>query len=84
MNNQSSAIEAHLQASRELIAHAVVALREADPEAYQAVSRSALAGGSFRVTTGLSPAGLCEVHVDLVTASGEVVNVGRAEFQAVH
>lgn len=75
-----NAIEQHLTATRALIRMACEQMKAEDPEAYQGIAVASQRGASFRVTTSLSAAGLCEASVDLVAPDGQAANIGRVAF----
>jgi hypothetical protein len=55
-------------------------LKVADPQGYADVARAAGAGAFFDVGCALSPAGLMESRVELVTPS-ERINLARVEYE---
>ena len=75
-------INAFTTASLDLLRCALAELKSVDAAAYQGISRAAASGSFFEVTCALSPTGLLEQRVMLVTPSGESINLARAEWES--
>ena len=76
-NNQ--VIQNFTLAARCMVKAALDELKATDPQAYDGIAAAAGAGAFFDVGCALSPAGLLESRVELVTPS-ERINLARVEY----
>ncbi|CAM2158394.1 conserved hypothetical protein [Paraburkholderia tropica] len=77
-------LSAHLTATRALLEAGLAQMKVEDPAQYANVALVARNGGMFKIETGLSTAGLFEVNVALVDASGESVTLMHTETGVVN
>lgn len=84
MNTTTEAVTTHRQATRALLQAGMAQLKVEQPEEYQLAIEAVQRGGHFLVSAALAPSGLDELLIDLVTASGERINLLRVENTQPH
>lgn len=84
MNTTTEAVTTHRQATRTLLQAGMAQLKAEQPEEYQLAIEAVQRGGHFLVSAALAPSGLDELLIDLVTASGERINLLRVEDTQTH
>lgn len=77
--NSNDAVSNHRQATRALLQAGMAQLKTEQPEEYQLATEAVQCGGHFLVSAALAPTGLDELLIDLVTASGERINLLHVE-----
>lgn len=75
----ASLVAAHRHATRALLQAGMAQFKQEHPEEYRTATRAAQSGGQFVVTAALAPSGLDELFIDLVTASGQRINLMHVE-----
>lgn len=80
--NSNEAVFNHRQATRALLQAGMEQLKTEQPEEYQLATEAVQRGGHFQVSAALAPTGLDELLIDLVTASGERINLLRVENES--
>lgn len=84
MNTTTEAVTTHRQATRALLQAGMAQLKAEQPEEYQIAIEAVQRGGHFLVSAALAPSGLDELLIDLVTVSGERINLLRVENTQTH
>ena len=84
MNTTTEAVTAHRQATRALLQAGMAQLKAEQPEEYQIAIEAVKCGGHFLISTAIAPSGLDELLIDLVTITGERINLLRVEDTQTH
>lgn len=82
MNTSTEVVVAHRQATRALLQAGMAQMKLQMPEEYQIAVEAVRRGGHFLVSAAMAPTGLDELLIDLVTASGERINLLRVENES--
>lgn len=75
MNNTAEAVSKYRLATRELLQAGLTQFKQDRPDEYRSISLAAQQGAHFTVTSAISPAGLDEIHLNLVMPDGERVGL---------
>jgi hypothetical protein len=83
MTDTDHPVHAHMQAAAALFHRALQELRvQTGDEAYVATAVALRSGSIGRITTSLSLAGAMLVSFDLISPTGQEVNLGCVEFES--
>lgn len=84
MNHTTELLNEYLKAAKAVLQAGLEQMRAEDPEGFHDVSAQAYAGGMFRLETSMSTAGLFELNVCLVSATGESIQLMHSETGVVN
>lgn len=84
MNTTTEAVTTHRQATRTLLQAGMGQLKEEQPEEYRLAIEAVQRGGHFLISAAIAPSGLDELLIDLVTITGERINLLRVENTQSH
>lgn len=81
-NATADLVAAHRQATRALLQAGMAHLKADHPEEHRIAVEAAQHGAHFLVSSALSPAGLDELLIDLVTPDGQRINLMHVENES--
>lgn len=84
MSTTTEAVTAHRKATRVLLNEGMAKLKAEQPEEYQLAIEAVQRGGHFLISAAIAPSGLDELLIDLVTITGERINLLRVENAQTH
>lgn len=82
-DDKATLLQQHIDATARLLSRALVEFGQQMGQAALAAIDTALReGGMARATTTMSPAGFLMISFDLIGPKGDIVNIGRVEFES--